>query len=95
MSGRYVHGYTEREAERLRDPAETLTVLLHGEMQRYWKTGSYYKGNARLFTPAVSAWGLHSAGPRAAHRREEVCPRVGGDMVGMQALLALRSSGWC
>ena len=32
MSGRsYVHGYTEREAERLRDQAETLTGLLHGD----------------------------------------------------------------
>ncbi|WP_332449224.1 class I SAM-dependent methyltransferase [Methanoculleus sp.] len=32
MSGKnYVHGYTEREAERLRDQAETLTELLHGD----------------------------------------------------------------
>jgi len=32
VSGReYVHGYTGREAERLRDQAETLTGLLHGD----------------------------------------------------------------
>jgi len=32
MSGRtYVHGYTEREAERLRDQAEALTGLLHDD----------------------------------------------------------------
>ncbi|MDV4343754.1 methyltransferase domain-containing protein [Methanoculleus sp. YWC-01] len=32
MSGKtYVHGYTEREAERLRDQAETLTGLLHDD----------------------------------------------------------------
>jgi SAM-dependent methyltransferase len=32
MSGRnYVHGYTEREAERLHDQAETLTGLLHDD----------------------------------------------------------------
>jgi len=32
MSGRkYVHGYTEREAERLSDQAETLTALLHDD----------------------------------------------------------------
>lgn len=32
MSGRqYVHGYTEREAERLSDPAQTLTGILHGD----------------------------------------------------------------
>lgn len=30
-SRRYVHGYTERESERLRDQAETLTGLLHGD----------------------------------------------------------------
>ncbi len=31
MSGKYVHGYTEREAERLSDQAETLTGLLHDD----------------------------------------------------------------
>jgi len=31
MSGKYVHGYTEREAERLHDQAQTLTGLLHDD----------------------------------------------------------------
>lgn len=31
MCGNYIHGYTEREAERLRDQAQTLTGLLHDD----------------------------------------------------------------
>ena len=31
MSTDYVHGYSERESERLRDQASTLTELLHGD----------------------------------------------------------------
>lgn len=31
--GKYVHGYTEREAERLRDQADTLAVLLHEDVR--------------------------------------------------------------
>lgn len=31
MGTEYVHGYSKREGERLRDQAETLTELLHGD----------------------------------------------------------------
>ena len=37
MSEKYVHGYTEREAKRLEDQANTLTEILHHDS--YWHSG--------------------------------------------------------